>query len=106
MEGESAINAAARTQFNESGINSGTAGAICLAITNVLDCLSVLNLSGANTKGKGLQKMSEIIELLFFQNAGSSSFDTRQKMQAYYKFYAEKKMSEGKFAQTDTEYNW
>ena len=49
--------------------------------------------------------MSEIVELLFFQNAGSSSFDTRQKMQAYYKFYAEKKMSEGKFAQTDTEYN-
>ena len=91
--------------FNESEINSGTAGAICMAITNVLDCLSVLNLSGANTKGKGLQKMSEIIELLFFQNAGSSSFDTRQKMKAYYKFYAEKKMSEGKFAQTDTEYN-
>ena len=91
--------------FNESGINSGSAGAICLAITNVLDCLSVLNLSGAITKGKGLQKMSEIIELLFFQNAGSSSFDTRQKMNAYYKFYAEKKTNEGKIGQTDTEYN-
>ena len=91
--------------FHESGINSGTAGAICMAITNVLDCLSVLNLSGAIAKGKGLQKMSEIVELLFFQNAGSSSFDTRQKMKEYYKFYAEKKTSEGKVGVTDTEYN-
>ena len=91
--------------FNESGITSGNAGAICLAITNILDCLSVLNLSGAISKGKGLEKMSEIIELLFFQSAGVGSFDTRQKMKAYYKFYAEKKMAEGKFAQSDTEYN-
>jgi regulator of telomere elongation helicase 1 len=91
--------------LNESGVNSGNAGAICLAITNVLDCLSVLNLAGAITKGKGLQKMSEVIELLFFQSAGDTSFDTRQKMKNYYKFYAEKKMAEGKVGQADTEYN-
>ena len=91
--------------LNESGINSGNAGAICLAITNVLDCLSVLNLAGAITKGKGLQKMSEVIELLFFQSAGVASFDTRQKMKNYYKFYAEKKNAEGKVGQADTEYN-
>ena len=91
--------------FNESGITIGNGGAICLAITNVLDCLSVLNLSGAISKGKGLQKMSEIIELLFFQSSGGSTFDTRQKMKAYYKFYAEKKTAEGKVGQTDTEYN-
>ena len=68
------------------------AGAICKAVNDVIECLSVLSLHGGLPKGKGLTKMSELIELLFMDNQGLTSFDTRLKMKSFYRFHVERKM--------------
>ena len=38
------------------------------AINDVIECLSVLSLHGGLPKGKGLTKLSELIELLFMDH--------------------------------------
>lgn len=50
--------------FNEAGINSTNAGTVCLLIGQTLDSLSTIATSGGPQKGKGLTKISEVIDLV------------------------------------------
>ena len=54
--------------FGDCGVSAHNASAIVKAINDVVECLSVLSLHGGLPKGKGLTKMSELIELLFMDN--------------------------------------
>ena len=52
--------------FAESGINATNAGTVCLLIGQTLDSLSSVASSGGPQKGKGLTKISEVIDLVRF----------------------------------------
>ena len=74
--------------FGECGISGQNSGAICKAVNDVIESLSVLSLHGGMAKGKGLTKMAELIELLFMDGG-----ETRSKMKSYYRFHVERKMN-------------
>lgn len=54
--------------FGESGINSGNAGTVCIMIGQAIDSLSTIATSGGGIpKGKGLTKVSEVIDLVILR---------------------------------------
>ena len=70
--------------FESCGVTAGNAGLLTTAISNILDSLSVLSLSGGGNKGKGLSTMLELVDLLFLDG---SNANTMEKMNAYYRFH-------------------
>ncbi len=92
--------------FDLCGVSSGNASIVTGAIANVLDSLSVLNLAGGGNKGKGLTKMSELVDVMFL-DAGPNTID---KMKSYYRFHVASRKSHsgagpGSSTTEDTEFN-
>lgn len=94
--------------FNSSGINGGNAATVCLLIGQSLDSLSTVASSGGPQKGKGLTKLSEVIDLLFMNHSpvpgGGSADFTREKMKQFYRFHVARKLEQGKVT-TNTEFH-